>query len=74
MRALIIAYLPWILSAITIYMTILAGNKHPKAWLIGLANQAFWLTWIIASSTWGLLPMNAAMCIVYARNHWKWNK
>jgi len=67
-------YLPWLLSAITIYMTILAGNKHPKAWAFGLLNQALWLVWIVASSAWGLLPMNLALWVVYARNHVKWAK
>lgn len=65
-------YLPWLMSAITIWMTVLAGNKHPKAWLVGIFNQALWLGWIINSETWGLLPMNIALWVVYARNHWKW--
>lgn len=67
-------YLPWLLSAITIYMTVLAGNKNRNAWLFGLINQALWLVWIIASSAWGLLPMNLALWIVYGRNHLKWNR
>lgn len=33
-------YLPWLLSAITIYMTVLVGNKRRGAWAIGLVNQA----------------------------------
>lgn len=66
-------YLPWILSAITIYMTVLAGNKAPNAWLFGLANQALWLLWIIATTSWGLLPMNLALWFLYGRNHLKWN-
>ena len=66
--------IPYILSAITIYMFVLAGNKSKHAWLVGLGNQALWLTWIILSSTWGLLPMNLALWFVYARNHIKWNK
>lgn len=66
--------IPYILSAITIYMFVLAGNKSKHAWLVGLGNQALWLTWIIISSTWGLLPMNLALWFVYARNHFKWNK
>lgn len=73
MREATITYLPWLLSAITIWMTVLAGNKHPSAWAVGLANQALWLGWIVASSAWGLLPMNVALWIVYGRNHWKWN-
>lgn len=66
------AYLPWVLSVITIYMTVLAGNKTRWAWVIGLINQALWLIWIVASQSWGLIPMNAALWIVYTRNHMKW--
>ena len=67
-------YLPWLLSIITIYMTVLAGNKSRHAWLIGLGNQFLWLVFIIATATWGLLPMNLALWIVYGRNHLKWNR
>lgn len=67
-------YMPWLLSAITIWMTLLAGNKHPKAWAVGLVNQALWLAWIVSAGAWGLLPMNAALWVVYGRNHWKWNR
>lgn len=73
MRQITVTYLPWLLSVITIWMTVLAGNKHRSAWAVGLANQALWLGWIIASAAWGLLPMNIALWIVYARNHLKWS-
>jgi hypothetical protein len=71
-REFLVFYMPWLLSAITIYMTLLAGNKVRWAWAIGLGNQALWLVWIVASAAWGLLPMNIALWIVYGRNHWKW--
>ena len=74
MKEAIVTYLPWVLSAITIYMFLLAGNKSRHAWLVGLGNQFLWLMWIIASASWGLLPMNIALWVVYARNHFKWNK
>jgi hypothetical protein len=67
-------YLPWLMSAVTIYMTLMAGNKAPWAWAVGLGNQVFWLTWIISAQAWGLLPMTAALTFVYARNHLKWNR
>lgn len=67
-------YLPYLMSAVTIYMTLMAGNKAPWAWAVGLANQVFWLTWIIATASWGLMPMTAALTFVYARNHLKWHK
>jgi len=73
MLILITDYLPWLLSAITIYMNLLAGNLNKNAWLIGLGNQLLWLIWIIVSAKWGFLPMNVALWFVYGRNHFKWN-
>jgi hypothetical protein len=70
----IATYLPWLLSAITIWMTLLAGNKHPQAWLVGLVNQGLWLFWICVTGSWGFLPMNLALWIVYGRNHLKWQR
>ena len=65
-------YMPWLMSAITIYMTLLAGNKNRHAWAVGLFNQALWLAWILASKNYGFLPMNLALWVVYTRNHLKW--
>ena len=65
-------YLPWLMSAITIWMTLLAGNKHRFAWAVGLANQMLWLLWILVTASWGLLPMNIGLWLLYLRNHWKW--
>lgn len=72
MTETIIVYLPWLLSAITVYSMLLAGNKKRGAWAVGLVNQLLWLIWIVLSSAWGLLPMNAALWIVYGRNYLKW--
>jgi len=65
-------YLPWLLSCLTIYSMWLAGGRNKYTWLVGLGNQFLWLIWIFASESWGLLPMNGALWVVYARNHWKW--
>lgn len=70
-QPLIIILLPHLLSAITIWMMVLAGNRHPRAWALGLANNMVWLIYIVASSTWGLLWMNVALWYVYYRNHLK---
>jgi hypothetical protein len=66
--------LPWFMSAITIWMTLLAGNLHPKAWAVGLFNQCLWATWIVYTQNWGLAPMCVALTYVYLRNHFKWSK
>lgn len=70
----IATHLPWLLSALTVYMTILAGNKNRMAWAFGLLGQALWLLWIVSVQAWGLLPMNAALWIVYGRNHLRWRR
>ena len=73
-KLVIVKYLPWLLSAITVYMNVLAGNKNRGAWIFGIVNQALWLVWILATEAWGLIPMNGALWIVYLRNHLKWRK
>lgn len=72
MTQAIVTYLPWLLSCITIYSMLLAGNKRRGVWLVGLAGQALWLVWILCSHSWGLVPLNIALWIVYARNYLKW--
>lgn len=69
-----IVAMPWFMSAVTLWQTLLAGNKHPNAWLIGLFNQLLWLVWIVLSKNWGLLPMNIGMWVLFYRNHVKWTK
>jgi hypothetical protein len=65
---------PWILSAFTICINLLAGNKNRNAWIVGLFAQILWLSWISYTKTWGFLPMNLALWIIYARNYLKWSK
>lgn len=74
MTQIIVDYLPWVLSCVTVWMTLMAGSLHRKAWLVGLVNQGLWLVWICAAGAWGFLPLNIALWIVYGRNHWKWSK
>jgi len=71
---LIIDYLPWLLSAISIWMNILMGYRKPYVWLIGLANQLLWSLWILYSHHWGFLPMNIAMWFIFTRNHYLWKE
>jgi hypothetical protein len=74
MKHEIIKYLPYLLSIITAYSMLLAGNKKKSAWFVGLVNQLLWLVWIVLSGTWGLIPMNIVLWIVYGRNYLKWSK
>ena len=70
---MLVKYLPYLLSAITIYSMFLAGDRKRSAWIVGLVNQLLWLIWIFASASYGLLPMNIALWFVYFRNLKKWS-
>lgn len=70
----LIDVLPWVLSAITIYANWLAGSKSKHAWPLSIGNQLLWLIWIVLSGTWGFLPMNIALWIVFIRNHLAWSR
>jgi hypothetical protein len=66
--------IPLATSVITIIGMWLAGNKDPRAWVLGLANQTLWLTFIVVFQAWGLLPLLVALVIVYSRNLRRWRR
>lgn len=66
--------LPWLLSAVTIWMMVLAGNTRLSAWKVGLFNQALWAVWIVLTSAWGLVPLTLVMTAVCLRNWHKWRR
>lgn len=64
--------LPWGLSVATLAMNWAVGSRIKGAWAFGVVLQCAWLAWIIVTSTWGFLPMNLGLAIIFARNHYKW--
>lgn len=66
--------LPWVISTVTITQALMAGNKHPKAWVVAIGSQVLWSIWVIVSQTWGLIPLNIALWAIYIINHYKWSK
>ncbi|MFY0682603.1 MAG: hypothetical protein JXR13_18670 [Thalassovita sp.] len=65
--------MPWLMSGLTILLTVLAGNKHRHTWVTGILSQSVWLAWICLTGEWGFLPMSGFLIVLYARNHLKWN-
>ena len=58
----------------TLAMMWLAGRKKAAAWVVGLLNQGLWVTFIILFQAWGLIPLTAALTLIYARNLWLWRE
>jgi hypothetical protein len=71
---LYVTYGPWLLSSLTVMLTIMQGNKYRHAWSLTLINQVLWLAWILLSGTYGFILLNICMWIVCIRNHLKWSK
>ena len=72
MRTLVVDHLPWLISAVTIWMTWRAGDKHPSAWAWAIGGQVLWAVWIVAAGAWGFVPAHLVLWVVYLRNHWRW--
>lgn len=67
-------YLPWLLSALSLIMSVLTGNKWRYVWLFGIGIQFVWILWIAVAKAYGFLPLCLALFVIYGRNHLKWRK
>lgn len=61
-------------GAVTLVGMWLAGSKKWHGWAVSLANQGLWLAFIVAFRAWGLLPLSAALIVVYTRNLLAWRR
>jgi hypothetical protein len=71
MRSNITTYLPYLLSILTIYMMLLAGDNKRSAWAVGLFNQTLWFVWMNAAGAWGFAGLNIVLTAIYIRNYRK---
>lgn len=72
MQFFLLVVMPWVLSACTIAVNLMAGGKHRHTWALALIGQLGWTAWIAAAGEWGFVPMNVVLWVVYARNHMRW--
>ena len=66
--------LPWATSAGTLLGMWLVGQKKSVGWVVGLVNQALWVTFSIMFEAWGLLPLTAALIVVYSKALIQWRR
>lgn len=72
MNAFFHTWLPWLLSLNTIWMTLRLGEGQKSGWVFGLLGQLGWFAFSIGTHTWGLLPLNLVLTVLYWRNHRLW--
>jgi hypothetical protein len=52
----------------------LVGQKRSIGWAVGLANQVVWVTFAVVYAAWGLLPLSAALTVIYVRALLAWRR
>lgn len=52
----------------------LAGRRSSWGWAIGLAAQALWIAYAIATQQWGFIISALAYGAVYGRNLQRWRR
>lgn len=64
----------WILSATSIAMLYLMGNKSKWGPLVGVTSQALWIYYVITTKQYGLVPGVLMFTAVHVRNLIKWSR
>lgn len=66
--------IPLLLSANTLTLTWLVGNRRTSGWVLGCIGQVMWFVFIFTWQVWGLLPLAIGLTIVYGRNLIRWRR
>lgn len=74
LKQVIITYLPYLISIVTLWVMKITGDNNPKAWLFTILNQFLWLFWIWISGNNGFIILNIGIIAISLRNHFKWKK
>lgn len=64
----------WVLSAISMIMLWMMGNKNRYAPVVGIFAQILWIYYAISLGQYGLLIGTIGYLIIHIRNTVKWNK
>jgi len=64
----------WILSAISMVMMYMMGNKNRFAPVVGIACQILWIYYAISLKQYGLLIGTIGYLVIHIINTFKWNK
>lgn len=62
----------WIAAAVSIAGLWISGLNPRWGWAFGIATQAVWVTYGLATDQPGLLLLSAAFVGIYTRNLWRW--
>lgn len=62
----------YVLSAVGIFGTYLAGRKSKWGWAVGLGAQVLWIAFAITTEQYGFIISALAYGSIYAKNYLAW--
>ncbi len=66
------AYWSWIAAGVSIAGLWISGLNPRWGWAYGIAAQAVWIAYGLATHQPGMLALSAAFLLIYGRNLWRW--
>ena len=71
-RAMVLIALTLLTSGMTMLVMWALGSHQRWGWLVLLANQVNWMTFIALTRAWGLIPLQIFMIILAIRGWRNW--
>jgi len=62
----------WLLASVGLLGLYLAGRRQRVGWAVGVAAQALWVVYAVATRQWGFIVSAVAYGWIYALNWRRW--
>lgn len=62
----------WIAAGVSIAGLYISGYSPRWGWIYGIASQAVWVAYGLATDQHGMIALSAAFLLIYGRNLWRW--
>ncbi len=62
----------WIAAGVSVGGLWIAGINPRVGWVYGIASQAVWVTYGLATDQPGMIALSVAFVALYCRNLWRW--
>ncbi|MFI7074921.1 hypothetical protein [Micromonospora sediminicola] len=62
----------WIAAAASITGLWISGHNPRIGWVYGIASQAVWVTYGVATAQPGMIALSVAFVVIYSRNIYRW--
>ncbi|MEV0006348.1 hypothetical protein AB0H28_29265 [Micromonospora sp. NPDC050980] len=62
----------WIAAAASIVGLWISGHNPRVGWIYGIASQAVWIAYGLATTQPGMIALSIAFVVIYSRNIYRW--